>query len=398
MKKTKKATKKKTTKATTPAASKPTSLPALASWLASPAGKRVAAALERAASPTNPEHRASVAIGRRRVEIRRTPKGYDAIDPKTGEPIPYVARARGTGRRRILNDETPAQAKRRYVRELDRDERKRAAKARKEQAAAVTKKAQATRKERSKALETARTACKTDREQARAVKGPPRRVAAAKARTRCAGRALSIEQRFGRELAGLRRDLDELKAARKPARPRRPSRPSTATTARERRSERDDAISAELTRRGLAHLIPIWLQEKDGPSLRALTFDRAIERFLEGISEREELVTLAQEQAEQAIANTAECEQADFYARQGDPQAALFHGDNCDEDNRPRRRTSAADRTMSMFGGIAPPKVTAERPRRGRRGKTPTVRGQQTIGVGRFGAPLLDTPRDQISF
>lgn len=373
--------------------------PALRTWLESPARKTVESALERASSPKNTAHRASVAIGRRRLEIRRVGTTYDVIDPTSGDSTPYVKREKRASRPKSPNAETPAQAKRRGLRELEAQYRKDAADKRKRRAKELRGTAQKVRKDRSQALETARAVCKTDREKARATKGPGRRVATAKARTRCAGGALAVEQRFERELSGLRRELEELKKETRGARRRRTSpTPARDTNARERREERDDAITAELERRGLAHLVPIWEAEKDGPALRGLSFDRAIERFLEGVSEREELVQLAQEQAEDAVQQTAQCEQAGYYAEQGDPQASLWHEENCDEDNRPRRRASAAERTVDMFAGLTPrlvePGPAPRRGKAGRRGPV-TARGQQQLGDD--WTPLVDAGGPQIS-
>lgn len=373
--------------------------PALKSWLAHPTKKlreTFARALDRAEKSA--KGFAGVAVGRRRLEVKKDAGAWTVIDPKTGEEAHHTTRTKRVRKARVINDETPAQFKRRMSREIDRDSRKKAAAAIQQKAAKKKAEAKAAREERTRELAKSRGTCREDLDKARRTPTQPgRRIAVAKTRVGCAARAAAIEETFGGKLDEIHTMLKQIHGER-PARRRRATSAKRPTAKKERREERDDAVRSELERRGLHHLLPVWEQKKGLSSLRSLPFDRAIERFVELVDEDPEAVELAQAAAGDIHPGDIACEQASHFAAQGDPDAAAFAAENCDGGRV--RRGSAASRTLSMFAGIAPP---AEQPKpRGRREARAEprgpLRGQQTLGAGRFGRSVLDPSNSQIPF
>lgn len=157
--------------------------PALKSWLAHPTKKlreTFARALDRAEKSA--KGLAGVAVGERRLEVKKNDGAWTVINPKTGEEAHHAKRTKAVRKARVINDETPAQFKRRMSREINRDSRKKAAAAIQQKAANKKAEAKAAREERareprSRAGRAARTSRPGARPRSRAAASPSRKRA-----------------------------------------------------------------------------------------------------------------------------------------------------------------------------------------------------------------------------
>lgn len=301
-------------------------------------------------------------------------------------------------RKKSYKPETQAAFNRRMSQERDADSKKAAAKRRKAERERINADKRSIAADRKAKVTDAREACKADVQKAKesTTKRGSRRVAVASAKVGCAARAKEIEQGFAARLDDLEARFDALSAEARSSRRYGSNRKRTTTrsTATERRQERDDAIRAELRRRGLGELVPIWDRERTSRAFRGLSFDRAIERFLESLENEENARAQNYERQEaegEALAAQTACQQAQGYL--DDPEAAHWFNAHCHEDATPRKRPklSAAARTLSMFDGVAPPtgQPEAAAPPKKARGAS---KHQQRFGVGPLGASMLDVP------
>jgi len=373
---------------------------ALTSWLEHPRKalrETFGRALDRAQKSA--ERLAGVAVGRKRLEIRHVGDAWTVVDPKSGEELAHIGREKRAPRVKSHSGETPTQFKRRMSREIDRDSKRKAREARtKERRELVTQRKQ-TRQQRTEQLRADRTLCRKELDDVREkVQGQPaRRIAVAKTRTGCAVRAQSTEEAFGAKLDAVLAGLQKVQSYM--ARPKR-TKPRKTSPAPRRvdREERDDAVRSELERRDLAHLVPIWEEKKHLAHIRDASADRAIERFLEAVEEDSEALQLAQQRAEHVDPADLACEEAQYFAREGDPQAVEYSEQHCD--GPVARRGSPHTRTVLMYHDVpAPPEPTKKRARAAKepRPHDGPLRGQQSFASSQ-GASFLARRGPQLTF
>jgi hypothetical protein len=381
--------------------------PALKSWEDAPkaTAARIRTALSRAEK--NSEHRAGVALGRRRLEIRQAGGVFDIFDGKSGEPFPYAKKGpRPKRAARAYSTETPATLKRRLSRERDAETRKSAAAERKTKRKATGAKKKATRAELAAKTKEARNLCKIEVQEARTkAPRPKKRLAVAIARTRCAARQTGIERSFFDRLASVETELAQYRGRAPKAHSAEPR--AVPGKKREAREERDDSVRSELQRQGRAELIATWNRVKDGPKFRGLSADRAWEAFSEFLEADEGNTENQARAAAQRSDADHQCAQAQHLGRE-DPQVALWASENCEDDRAKRPAKSAklspARRTLTMLDLPNPAEFeerrAAENAAAARRAPkapkaTRAARGQQSLGS--TWTPLVDAGGSQMS-
>lgn len=198
----------------------------------------------------------------------------------------------------------------------------------------------------------------------------------------------------------IRGELRSSRAAGQANRSREKERASRST-AKERREESEEQVENDIRHHLGEQWIAVWRRVKHG--FRGTDRMTPYEQFAHYAHETPEALEHAQAQATVIREADIVCGQAQEYARQGDAEAAQWAAENCDGDTTKRppkgKKSSAASRTLSLLGDIAPPKEERKArkttPKRGKR----ALREQGSLTVGSMGAvDLVNADADQIPF